>query len=127
MGKKFLPTVLTLAAAALLVPYKVELDRDGDKLKSVKLRSLALQLKYTAPQNGKKAQIEGVIPGYNADKVKVKVDGKTHIIDGDELFESAKAVYEEAKSTVKEVKDAIEDELDDVDFDDLDDILFDAD
>ena len=127
MGKKFWPTLLTLTAAALLVPYKIELDRDGGSLKSVKLRSLAVQLKYTAPQNGKKAQIEGVVPGYNADKLKIKVGDKTHIIDGEKLFENAKAVYEKAKSTAKDIKDVIEEELDDVEFDDLDGVLFDAD
>ncbi len=120
MGKKLIPTLLKLAAAALFVPYKVELDRDGGRLKSVKVRSLALQLSYTAPSDGKKAQFDGVVPGFNADKVRFKADGKSFCVDGGELVEDAKAVYDEMKDVAGDIRDAVVEELGDLDLDDLD-------
>ncbi len=127
MAKKHLFTLLKLAAVALFVPYKVDVDRDGDKVKSVKVRSLALQLSYTAPTNGKKAQIDGIIPGYNADKVKIKTDDKTITVDSSEIFEDAKAVFDDVKGTACEIKDTLVEEIDDIAFDDFDDALTDLD
>lgn len=109
--------MLKIAAAALFVPYKVTVDRDGDKLKAVKIRSLALQISYTAPKDGQKAQIDGIMPGFNADKVKLTTDSKTHTVDSNEIFEDAKAIYEDMKDAAGDIKDAILEELDDLDFD----------
>ncbi len=117
MKKKLIPTWLKIAGLAVLVPYQIEVKKDEGKLKKIRLRSLALQLSYTAPENGEKAKIDGVVPGFNADKVK-DTEGNTHKVDTDELFDQAFSAAKHAAHEVKEAFDEAFDELDD-DFDDI--------
>ncbi len=125
MSKKLIPTWLKLAGLATLVPYQIVVKKDGSKLKNIRVRSLAYQLSYTAPADGKKGKIDGVFPGFNADKV-TDAEGKKHKVNSEEFFDEAFAVYDDVKHAAHEVKEAFEDALDAFDDDEFDDITADV-
>ena len=86
------------AAAALLFPYEIKVQKSEKgccKPKKVSAKSLALYFSYTAPSEGKKGEVVFVIPGCSASECRIKKGNKTFNIDGEELIENAKSVYEE--------------------------------
>lgn len=101
--KKLIPTWVKAAAiAALFVPYKVDIDKDEDKkLKKVTASSVAVRLSYSPAKDGKGGDISAVIPGITAGKCKVKAGGKTYSVNGEQIVENAKQVYEEVACKVK--------------------------
>jgi len=90
------------AAAALLFPYEIKVEKGEGccKPKKVSAKSLALYVSYNAKTAEKKAELTFVIPGYNAKNCRIKKGGKIFNIDGEELLENAKCVYDEAAERI---------------------------
>lgn len=101
--KKIIPTWVKLAAAAaLFVPYKIELDRDDNKkIKRITANSVACRLSFAPATENSESDFSAVIPGIGS-SAKLKAGGKTYTIDSEQLVHNAKVVCEEVADKVKD-------------------------
>lgn len=102
--KKIIPTWVKLAAAAaLFVPYRINLDRDDNKkIKRITANSVALRLSFSPATENSESDFSAVIPGIGA-SAKLKAGAKTYTIDSERLVNSAKAACSEVADKVKEL------------------------
>lgn len=102
--KKIIPTWVKLAAAAaLFVPYKIDLDRDENKkIKRVTANSVAFRLSFSPATETDESDFSAVIPGIGA-SAKLKAGAKTYTVDSEQIMHSAKAACGEVADKVKKL------------------------
>lgn len=86
MAKGFISTFLKVAAVAALVPYKVQIVKDGDKIKRISAKSLAAHITYTPGDDEKKSDLSVMVPGFF---------GKDGFDMGIEVMENAAECYDD--------------------------------